>query len=146
MNFVNEIIDAIESEIETLLPVYKKLDYIYDLTRNSFTGQDTAYGVLPDQSSFSDGNTTCSYMLDHTFRVMLTRNFFNSGDDISQREAIEQLYIDMDSIAHSLIWQKLGKSYIIKLSFAGTEPPEELNESDVAVLIGTFIIKYRRQK
>ena len=134
-----------ETEVESLLPDYSKLDYFYDLSRNSNT-QDQRYSVVPQDSSFSDGNTACSYMLDHAFRVTLMRNFYNSDGDESQRAVVGLLYEDMDAIAHSLIWQKLGKNYIIKISFNGTEAPEEFDENDVAILTGTFIIKYRRQK
>jgi len=139
MNFVSEIVAAINTEIESILPSQSLLDYIYDIESNSFTGQDIRYGVIPQEAPFSDGQTNCSYMLDHKFQVILARNYFNSGGDEDMRNTIYDLYSDMDAIAHSLIWQKLNKAYIVKIDYLGMEEPED--GDNVAVLRGNFSIK-----
>jgi len=145
MNKVQQIIEAIESEVSTTLGAsYSKLNYIYDIEKNSFKGNPNKFGVLPLESSTVSGVVRAS-TIDQTFQIVLTDEYRNTAmNDLSLQEAVKNLYDKLNDIEKQLYKSKLGlPSVVLLMNLEAVEAPEVIEEHKVVSLRGNFLVKYR---
>lgn len=142
---VAQIIDGMEGEIVTKLGVsYSKLNYVYDISKNTFKGNANRYGVVPLDATNNPTIIKAS-TLDHIFQVVLTDEYRNSPTgDLNLQETIEGLYDKMNDLEEQFYQSKIGvPSIVIYMELSSIEEPEILEDHKIAALRGNFLVKYR---
>lgn len=145
MNLVEQIVDSLNGELQIVLGAdHNRLEYIYDVSKNSFTNNSKRYGVEV-MSASSAATVTRAFTLDHIFKVIVTDNYFNKEEsDLDQRKVIFALYDKIDEITKRIYAKKIGlPSIVLFVSLDNIEEPEFIDEDNVAVLKAIYTIKYR---
>ena len=99
---VKDIRDALLVRIQTVLPDYEPLDYVYDTTKNNFYNNAKKFGVAIG-SATNNPTTTKSITLLGVFTVVLTTDYMtndNSDADLQDailvlQDAISEVYLDV---------------------------------------------------
>lgn len=145
-NLVENINDALTTLVGTELSTgYSVLNYIHTIEKNFLNGSKNRYGVRPLNASSASGVTRV-YTLDHSFQIIITSEYINSGvDDIAQREETFVLYDKMDEVFKAAYLTKVGlPNTILNIDNISIQEPEYLDAHNVVVLRADFNIKYRQ--
>lgn len=142
-NLVSQIIDAMETRVETATS-FSKLRYVYNIERNDYKGNQDRYAVTPGDAPFSSGIVN-NYTVDQSFIVSLTTGYRNSAkDDLDLQASVDSLYSEMDEVIKDLHLNKAGlPGIVLSINLDSIDAPEILEEHKVVVLRADFVVKYR---
>lgn len=143
---VEDIVEALQTQIEYVEPDLSRLDFVIDAQKQyqNLRSQANRYGVFPLDATV-DQVVTNYYVVDHDFRVQLLREYANRGDDSNQRAVTYALYDDMDTIIRQVHQSRLACPDIIKnVLLSSISEPEFFEDSNVALLEAIFVIKYNK--
>lgn len=143
-NIVEQIRDNFETEVSTALgATYSELKYKIDISQNNFKGNKLGYGVVPQEFEVVEG-VIKSVTVDHTFDVVLTQDYHNQKSDANQVTSALELFDKMNDVSDAVVSTNLGLAgtvFVVRMT--GTDEPEYLEEDNVVVLRGKFLVKYR---
>jgi len=143
MSAQTDILNAIESRINAVLPSYKRLKYSYDLEKNNKRASDDAYGIGAGASSSVEG-TFRTITMDQEFFVILTKDFGGRNDDNAERTALKAIYDDMETLYRDLFQSKLGIPAVVYLvSELSLDEPEKIADNVISIRMN-FTVKHRK--
>lgn len=138
-----DILNAIESRVNTVLSSYKRLKYSYDIEKNNKRASDDAYGIGAGAGSSVEG-TFQSITMDQEFFVILTKDFGGRSDDNAERTALKAIYDDMETLYRDLFQSKLGiPSVVYLVSELSLDEPEKIADNVISVRM-SFTVKHRK--
>lgn len=144
---VDNIISSMETQIGTTLGAsYSKLNFVYDIEKNTFKTNPNRYGVVTLEAVNNPSIIKAS-TLDHVFQVVLTDNYVNSpANDLALQEAINNLYDKLNEVEVQFYQSKLGLPSLVMYSeLSVINEPEIIEEHKIVALRGDFLVKYRTQ-
>lgn len=143
MSAQTDILNAIESRVNAVLPSYKRLKYSYDLEKNNKRASDDAYGIGAGAGSSVEG-TFRTITMDQEFFVILTKDFGGRNDDNAERTALKAIYDDMETLYRDLFQSKLGIPAVVYLvSELSLDEPEKIADNVMSVRMN-FTVKHRK--
>jgi hypothetical protein len=143
MSAQTDILNAIESRVNVVLPSYKRLKYSYDVEKNNKRASDDAYGIGAGAGSSVEG-TFRTITMDQEFFVILTKDFGGRSDDNAERTALKAIYDDMETLYRDLFQSKLGiPSVVYLVSELSLDEPEKIADNVISVRMG-FTVKHRK--
>jgi|GEM_PF-6841454 hypothetical protein len=143
MSAQTDILNAIESRVNAVLPSYKRLKYSYDLEKNNKRASDDAYGIGAGASSSVEG-TFRTITMDQEFFVILTKDFGGRNDDNAERTALKAIYDDMETLYRDLFQSKLGIPAVVYLvSELSLDEPEKIADNVISIRMN-FTVKHRK--
>jgi hypothetical protein len=146
LEIVKEIIEEVKLTVEGLIP-FTRLDYEYEIIKNSERGLSKRFGFIPKGADFVEGSALGFTTMDHTFELILTDDYQNKDDDSAQRIALENLYSEAHKVLKDLQKKSISlptSGYrVLLISGVNFDDPEHFNENSSVVLRTSFIIKYR---
>lgn len=143
MSAQTEILNAIESRVNAVLPSYKRLKYSYDVEKNNKRASDDAYGIGAGAGSSVEG-TFQSITMDQEFFVILTKDFGGRNDDNAERTALKAIYDDMETLYRDLFQSKIGiPSVVYLVSELSLDEPEKIADNVISVRM-SFTVKHRK--
>lgn len=143
MSAQTDILNAIESRVNVVLPSYKRLKYSYDLEKNNKRTSDDAYGIGAGAGSSVEG-TFRTITMDQEFFVILTKDFGGRSDDNAERTALKAIYDDMETLYRDLFQSKLGIPAVVYLvSELSLDEPEKIADNVMSVRMN-FTVKHRK--
>jgi len=138
-----DILNAIESRVNAVLPSYKRLKYSYDLEKNNKRASDDAYGIGAGAGSSVEG-TFRTITMDQEFFVILTKDFGGRSDDNAERTALKAIYDDMETLYRDLFQSKIGiPSVVYLVSELSLDEPEKIADNVISVRM-SFTVKHRK--
>lgn len=143
MSAQTDILNAIESRVNVVLPSYKRLKYSYDVEKNNKRASDDAYGIGAGAGSSVEG-TFRTITMDQEFFVILTKDFGGRSDDNAERTALKAIYDDMETLYRDLFQSKLGiPSVVYLVSELSLDEPEKIADNVISVRM-SFTVKHRK--
>jgi hypothetical protein len=146
-NFVGDIIDAMEASIATSLPTFNLLKNKYDVEKNNNKQNSKRYGVIAlgaDQNQ--EGGTLGSFLLDHTFQIILTESYVdNQVNDERKDVAVQLLFDSFDTVMGNLFANKMGLSFVRNIPTFSIENPEFSTNGNVAIFRGNVVVQYSKR-
>lgn len=143
MSAQTDILNAIESRVNAVLPSYKRLKYSYDVEKNNKRASDDAYGIGAGAGSSVEG-TFRTITMDQEFFVILTKDFGGRSDDNAERTALKAIYDDMETLYRDLFQSKLGiPSVVYLVSELSLDEPEKIADNVISVRM-SFTVKHRK--
>ena len=143
MSAQTDILNAIESRVNAVLPSYKRLKYSYDLEKNNKRVSDDAYGIGAGAGSSVEG-TFRTITMDQEFFVILTKDFGGRSDDNAERTALKAIYDDMETLYRDLFQSKIGiPSVVYLVSELSLDEPEKIADNVISVRM-SFTVKHRK--
>ncbi len=145
-DIIEDLVDSINTEVQGVLGVsFKPLQYVLNVERNSFRGNEDRYGVIHGEANQLPGVTRFATW-NQSFTIVLTKGYVESSkDDLKARNANIELYGLMHTIHKQLIYSKAGLPSIV-LHVPSTieiEEPEYDEEQKVTILRANIEIQYR---
>lgn len=146
MNIVEQINDGIKTRVTTVLgATYSELDYVIDITMNSFRQNSLRYGVRPLSGGSVDGILR-HYNALQTFEIILTDDYVNQDDDTVQRSKQFLLFDKHDDILKDILLKKAGvPSIVLSIESFNFPDPEFIDEENVAVQRMQLGVRYRQE-
>jgi hypothetical protein len=142
---VSDIIDAIESQINSILPEYKKAAFVYDLGLNNRKQAKKVYAIKPGSASNVTGSTM-TITLDHDFDVTLSDIYNPKNDsDSSLQDKVLEMHEDIEELYKVLFQRKLGLVKVLVVQVVDISEPDIDNDNNTVSLTVTFSIKYRKE-
>jgi hypothetical protein len=139
---VSNILTSLNNQVQsTLGQNWRELDYVYNLENNNFKNASLGFAVGVKTGNQVTG-TNKSATVDQVFFVSLTECFVNRYDDAKERQAISNLYDQIDAVTKDIFQKKLNNDKILVVQSFDYEEPNNPDESTVALTVN-FIIKYR---
>jgi hypothetical protein len=143
MSAQTDILNAIESRVNAVLPAYKRLKYSYDVEKNNKRASDDAYGIGAGAGSSVEG-TFRTITMDQEFFVILTKDFGGRSDDNAERTALKAIYDDMETLYRDLFQSKIGiPSVVYLVSELSLDEPEKIADNVISVRM-SFTVKHRK--
>lgn len=142
---VQEIVDAIEINIQALLPTYKKASFVYDLGLNNRKQSKKIYAITPQSASNVSGSTL-TVTLDQTFDVTLSDTYSPKNDsDISLQDKVLEIHSDIETIYKELFQRRLGLAKVLVVQVVDISSPEVDNDNNTVAITASFSVKYRKE-
>lgn len=145
LTIVKDITDAAKVLIDATLPAeYTQLDYEHDVEANHFNNKTKRFGFISLGADFAEGELLKHVTMDHVFQLILTTDFNNQDDDVSQTSAKNELWERHLDLLKVLINQKLGlTSVVLNVSGISFDAPEFIDDTTVVVIRANLQVKYR---
>lgn len=141
---VKQIIEAAESEIDTLLADFSVLENKYDLTKNNYTNQKKRFGIIPGGGQASE-ELLRNYVVNRIFTVRFVQNYqsrINADDKLAEASYI--LEDAVDKTIRQLSANKLGIPTIIRnINFNAIADPDYQSIENLLIMEVDFVIKYK---
>jgi hypothetical protein len=142
---VQEIVDAIEINIQALLPTYKKASFVYDLSLNNRKQSKKVYAITPQSASNVSGSTL-TVTLDQTFDVTLSDTYSPKNDsDINLQDKVLEIHSDIETVYKELFQRRLGLAKVLVVQVVDISSPEIDNDNNTVSLTASFSVKYRKE-
>ena len=147
MAVVQEILEALDSKVSTILPDYKKSKFNYFLDRNNRLSSKKIYAIRPDTGKSTVG-TTLSATFDQNFEVILSDIYQDKNDsDADLTAKIISLHSDVEKLYLELYQRRLDlpSAMVLVVQLVDLSSPELDTDNNTVNIVGTFSIKYRSQ-
>jgi len=139
-----QILSAIDTRVQAVLPTYSLLKYSYDLEANDYRGSELGYGVTVGGGNSVEG-THKSITMDQSFGVILTGRFGGRAKDLAEREALNVIYDNLELLYVDFFQSKLGINSVVYLvSSLELDEPEKIADNIISVKMN-FTVKFRKQ-
>jgi hypothetical protein len=136
------ILNAIDSRMAVLLPNHKRLDYSYELEKNS-TRSDDSWGAGAGSSDWTTG-VTKSVTLDSNFFVVIGNKFTNRSNDNGEIAALKEVYDNIETVFLDFASSKLGiSSTVLVVESLTLDEPEKIGKNIISVK-ANFVVKHRK--
>ena len=140
---VTNIISAFETRMEAVTG-YKKLSYVYDLSKNNWNMVRDAYGVRPLDATETE-SVTKRLTYTHSFEVVLTKGYVDSK--VSD-EALRVAAAELQDLIHSMFVDfertRLGiPGTVLNVVNLSINSPEVYDAEKVVALTATVNVLYR---
>jgi len=145
MSLVEEIKNAIESYVQTLLPTFEKSQYVWDSSLNSDSKSKKFFAIKPSSASFVSG--TCrTITVEQEFILEIGDSFRNKRDtDLDTDEKIYSIYEAHETIYKAIMRDNFGIARVQVVSGFSLDAPVIDNENKNVKIESTFTIKYRTE-
>jgi hypothetical protein len=147
MAIVSDILGALDAEVTSLLPAYKKSKFTYFIEKNNRVTSKKIYTIRPDSGKSAVG-TTLSATFDQNFDVILSDIFQDKNDsDKDLADKILALHTDVETLYIQLFQKRLGltSAQVLLVSLVDISAPEVDVDNSTVSLTATFGVKYRSQ-
>jgi hypothetical protein len=143
MGIVADIKQALESQIESILPAFSRANYKYDFDKNSKANSDNIYAVrIGDSSTVSGTNLTITQ--DRLFNVILSKRFYiNGATDDALDEAIVELINAHELLQVELFQRKLGLQRVLVIQSIDISEPAIDNVNSNVNIEANYSVKFR---
>lgn len=143
-NIIQTLITNIGTQIGTVLgSTYSALDFVNDVSRNSFKGSNKRYGVLSGSAIESQG-TLRHINIDQIFKIKLTDSYSNQQlNDTNLRSCINLLSDKALDVYKQLVSSRCGDSNVLIVSDFNMSDPEILVDEKVVIINFEIKVKYR---
>jgi len=140
----SQILDGIDARIDNVLSsAWKRLSYSYELEKNDFRAARRGFGVGSDSGSTVEG-TTNAVTMDQTFFVVLTASYSNRKSDSSEREALNEIYDNLELLYRDFFISKLNtNNLVLTVSAFNLDAPERPADNVISVQ-ANFTVKHRK--
>ena len=126
-----------------LLPNHKRLDYSYELEKNS-SRSDDSWGAGAGSADWATG-VTRAVTLDSNFFVVIGNKFTNRSNDNSEITALKEVYDNIETVFLDFASSKLGiPSTVLVVESLTLDEPEKIGKNIISVK-ANFIVKHRKQ-
>lgn len=140
---VTNILNAIETRVQALLPSYSRLKYSYDLEKNDKRKSSNAYGIGAGAADEVTG-TNRTVTFDQEFFVVLSNDFGGRSDDTAERTALKGLYDDLETLYVDFAESKLGiPSQVYVVNSVSIDEPEKIGQNVISIRMN-FTVKHRK--
>jgi len=143
MSNTSVLMDGIKARVQAVLgSSYSPLSHVYNLEKNSFSGADKRFGVLPGATTEVGGNVQ-NNTVDQGFRVFITDGYITSEYDDS---AVVSKIVDMIGLTEALykdfVKTKCGAPSVVRL-VSGMSVNDSLIWEDEKIIVCemSFIVK-----
>lgn len=145
MSVVEEIRNAIEGYLTTLIPEFVKSQYIWDSTLNSDSKTKKYFSVRPLSANFVSG--TCrTITVEQDFVLEIGDVYRNRRDsDLDADEKVFQIYQAHETIYRSLMRDNFGIARVQVVQNFSMATPEIDSENKSVKIETTFTVKYRTE-
>ena len=145
MSIVEEIKNAIENYLGTLLPQYGKSQNIWDTSLNSDSKTKTYFSVRPQTANFTRG--TCNTIsVEQEFVIEIGGTFRNRKDtDLDADEKVYSIYEAHETIYKAMMRDNFGISRVQVVSGFTISTPEIDNNNKSVRIESTFTVNYRTE-
>jgi hypothetical protein len=139
-----QILEGIETRIgKVLTTAWKRLNYSYELEKNDFRTIKRSFGIGAGSGSTVDG-TVNAVTMDQEFFVVLATNHGNRKDDSSEREALNEIYDNLESLYRDFFISKLDtNNLVLTVSAFDLDEPERPADNVISVR-ASFTVKHRK--
>ena len=138
-----DILNAIETRTNAVLPSYSRLKHSYNLEANEKRGSNDGYAIGAGAGSTVAG-TFRTVTFDQEFFVVLTKRFGGRSGDSADRTALKAIYDDIELLYKDFFQSKLGiNSIVYVVSEMTLEEPELLGDNVISVRMN-FTVKFRK--
>ena len=138
-----DVLTAIETRVNAVLPDYSRLRYSYDIEKNDKRSSDDGYAIGAGASLSTEG-TFRTITLDQEFFVTLTKDFGGRSNDSAERTALKSIYDDLETLYRDLFQSKLGiPATVYLVSDLALDEPVKIGQNVISVNI-TFTVKTRK--
>ncbi len=139
-----QILAGIETRIQSVLgSSWSRMPYSYELEKNDFRTIKKSYGVGADSGSTSEG-TVNAVTMDQDFFVVLATNAPNRKDDSAEREALDEIYDNLELLYRDFFISKLNVSSIVLVVSAFDLDAPERPADNVISVRANFTVKHRK--
>ncbi len=146
-NVISELITGLENVVQGVLgSEYKKLDYVFEISKNSLQGNPQRFGVIT-KGGISDSGVTRALTMNQDFEIMLVDSYINRDQcDEKQRELVNKMHEKIFEIFDSIFLTKAGKpEYVMNLNRLNISEIDFLTDDNAAILRATINIIYRQR-
>jgi hypothetical protein len=145
MSLVEQIKNAIESYIGTLLPNFSSSQYIWEPLNNSESKSKLYYAIRPRSASFVTG--TCNTItIDQDFVIELGDSFRNKKDtDSDADEKIYAIYLAHETIYKALMRDNFNIARVQVVSGFNINEPEVNKDNKTVKIESIFTVRYRTE-
>ena len=146
MGIVEEIVNAMKTELDSKLTGYSRISYEYDILKNNERENDKGYGFIPGPAAFVEGRAMGFTTMDHTFTLIMVDTFQAKDDDSAMRTALFRQYELSQNVMRDLQKSKLTlptpANRILLISGLSYSEPEVIEDSQLVVLRADLNIQY----
>jgi hypothetical protein len=145
MSLVEQIKEAIELYIGTLLPNFGRSQYNWDSSLNTGTKTKNYYAIKPGSSNFVSG--TCNTItIEQDFTLELGDSYTNRKDtDLDADEKIYALYAAHETIYRALMRDNLNIQRVQVISGLSMSEPSLDRENKSVKIEAIFTVRYRTE-
>lgn len=147
MAVVNEILDALEDQVNTLFPTYSKAKFAYQIEKNNRKSSEKIYTIKPLSGSSVEG-VTLSATFAQDFEVLFSDIYQpKNGNDDNITDKILVLN-GMIQDLNKEVYQKrlsLTSAKVLLVQLVGISEPLIDLENNTISISATFTINYRFQ-
>ena len=145
MSNTSTLMTGIKARVQAALgSTYSPLTHVLSLDKNSFTGADKRWGVLPGAADETSGNTQANTM-EQSFRVFLTDSYITSEYD---DDGLVSKIVDMmgltETVYKDLVNTKCGAPSVVRL-VSGMAVSDSLIWEDEKIIVCEFGFRVRSQ-
>lgn len=145
MSVVTELMTLIESKVETLLPTYKVMPFVYELELNDRLAAKN-YGVrLSSASTIAGTNHAATF--DHSVEIDLTQRYEpkKSSGDKDLRDKIAAISDDIETLYKEFYRRpgSLASASLLVIAPVDLSEPKIDNDNNLITITLTLSVKYR---
>ena len=146
MGIVEEIIEAVKTELDSLLTDYSRLDYEYNILLNSDRGISKRYGFTAGEADFVEGRALGFTTINQVFTLTLIDDYQPKDDDSALRSRLHAQYALIQNVLKDLQKSRLNLptvgNRILLISGQTIDAPEIIEENTTVILRSNFLIQY----
>jgi len=137
------ILGAIEARIQAVTSGYSKLNYSYELEKNSGRGGNKGYGFGAGSAETESG-VNKSVTKNQTFFVVISEKMINRNSDSGEDAALKAAYDTIELIENDFMSSKLGlASTVIVVESFSLDEPTKIGENTITIK-ANFVVKHRK--
>jgi len=138
-----DVLNAIETRVNAVLPSYTRLKYSYEIEKNDKRSSSAGYGIGAGSSISAEG-TFRTITLDQSFFVILSQDFGGRSNDEAERTALKTIYDDLETLYKDLFQSKIGiPSTVYLVSDLSLDEPAKMGQNVISVRMN-FVVKTRK--
>jgi len=145
MSMVEEIKDALEAYVNTLVPTYEKSQYVWDSSLNSDSKTKAYYAIRPNSCRFIAG--TCrTITLEQDFTLEIGNVYRNKGDtDYNADEKVYEIYQLHETIYKEVLRDNFNIQRVQVVSDFSLNEPVIDNDNKSVKIEAIFTVRYRTE-
>jgi hypothetical protein len=145
MSAISEILDLIEDKVSDLLPEYKAMPFVYDITLNDRLAVKN-YGVRLG-SALTIAGTNHAATFDHSIEIELTQRYEpkKSSGDADLRAKISLISDDIETLYKEFYRRpgSLSSASLLVIAPVDLSEPRIDNNNNLVTIVLTLSVKYR---
>lgn len=145
MSLVEQIKNAIESYVSSIMPSYEKSQYVWDSSLNSDSKTKSYYAIRPGSCQFIAG--TCrTVTLEQDFTLEIGDSYKNKRDtDTNADEKIYEIYQLHETIYKEVLRDNFNIQRVQVISDFRLSEPVTDNDNKSVKIEAIFTVRYRTE-